>query len=147
MVNVFGGTKRGPEGLTNFDILHLVNHLKIPNFRGVFCRNELPCEPEINESGIMNLSKSSDPGSHWVGYYKDGEERIYFDSFGQTVPIEVQKYLKTPKEFNNNEPAIQRNTDIVQKPNTKICGHLCVYVLDSLSKGANFHEIIKSLSW
>jgi len=137
----------GAEGLTNFDILKLVKHLKIPNFRGVFCRNELPYEPKVNESGIMNLSKSSNPGSHWVGYYKHGDERIYFDSYGQVVPKEIQKYLKTDDEFHNNSPVIQRNTDIVQKPNTQVCGQLCVYVLNGLSKGAKFHEIIKSLSW
>jgi hypothetical protein len=137
----------GASALTNFDILHLVNKLNIQNFRGVFCRDELPETPKTNESGIMNLSKSLDPGSHWVAYYKDGDERIYFDSFAQSVPIEIQKYLKTDKEFQNNSPVIQRNTDIVQKPNTQICGHLCVYVIDSLSKGAKFYDIIKSLSW
>ena len=132
-------------GLTNFDIIHLVKHLNIPNFKGVFMRDELPEQPEEKECGIVNFNKSSEPGSHWVAYYKDGNERIYFDSFGCVAPIEIQKYLKTTKEFLDSEPVIQRNTDIVQKFNTEVCGQLCIYVLDSLSKGAKFQDIIDSL--
>ena len=132
-------------GLTNFDIIHLVKHLNIPNFKGVFMRDELTEQPEEKECGIVNFNKSSEPGSHWVAYYKDGNERIYFDSFGCLAPIEIQKYLKTPKEFLDSEPVIQRNTDIVQKFNTEVCGQLCIYVLDSLSKGAKYQDIIDSL--
>ena len=132
-------------GLTNFDIIHLVKHLNIPNFKGVFMRDELPEQPDEKECGIVNFNKSSEPGSHWVAYYKDGNERIYFDSFGCVAPIEIQKYLKTTKEFLDSEPVIQRNTDIVQKFNTEVCGQLCIYVLDSLSKGAKFQDIIDSL--
>ena len=139
--------KSGAMGLSNFDLLELVKYLKVPNFRGVFMRDTLPDTPHDKECGVVNFNKSSEPGSHWVAYYKDGDERIYFDSFGQVAPTEIQKYLKSEEEFRNNKPVIQRNTDIVQKVNTKICGQLCVYVLDSLSKGANFQDIINYLKW
>ena len=108
-------------------------------------RDELPKKPEKQECGIVNFNTSKEPGSHWVAYYKDGDERIYFDSFGQVIPTEIKKYLKTKEEFEKGAPVIQRNTDIVQKPNTEVCGHLCIYVLDNLSKGAKFQEIINSL--
>ena len=62
-------------------------------------RDELPEQPEEKECGIVNFNKSSEPGSHWVAYYKDGNERIYFDSFGCVAPIEIRKYLKTTKIF------------------------------------------------
>ena len=139
--------KSGAMGLSNFDLLELVKYLKVPNFRGVFMRDTLPDTPHDKECGVVNFNKSSEPGSHWVAYYKDGDKRIYFDSFGQVAPTEIQKYLKSEEEFRNNKPVIQRNTDIVQKVNTKICGQLCVYVLDSLSKGANFQDIINYLKW
>ena len=134
-------------GLTNFDIIKLVQHLKIPNFKGPFMRDELPSTPGNRECGIVNFNKSTEPGSHWVCFFKDGDKRIYFDSFGQKAPTEIQKYLKTKEEFQNDVPVIQRNTDIVQEPNTEICGQLCIYVLDNLSKGANFQEVINSLKW
>ena len=139
--------KSGAMGLSNFDLLELVKYLKVPNFRGVFMRDTLPAKIQDKECGVVNFNKSSEPGSHWVAYYKDGDKRLYFDSFGQVVPIEIQKYLKSEEELRENKPVIQRNTDIVQKVNTKICGQLCVYVLDSLSKGANFQDIINVLKW
>ena len=78
-------------GLSNFDIIKIVQHLKIPNFKGVFMRDELPTTPQKQECGIVNFNKSTEPGSHWVAYFKDGEKRIYFDSFGQVIPTEIQK--------------------------------------------------------
>lgn len=132
-------------GLSNFDILKIAKYLEIPYFKGVFTRDQLPEKLENKESGIVNFNTSKEPGSHWVAYFRDGNQKIYFDSFGQVIPTEIQKYLKTKEEYQNNLPVIQRNTDIVQEPNTVICGHLCLYVLDNLSKGLNFQEIINSL--
>ena len=85
--------------LTNFELLDYVKRLQIPNFKGPFMRDELPKTPEKQECGVVNFNTSKEPGSHWVGYYKDGDERIYFDSFGQVIPTEIQKYLKTKEEF------------------------------------------------
>ena len=48
------------------------------------------------------------------------------DSFGQTTPPEIQKYLKTKEEYETGKAVIQRNTDIVQHVNTHVCGHLCL---------------------
>ena len=132
-------------GLSNFDIQKIAKHLEIPNFKGVFTRDQLPEKIGNRESGIVNFNTSKEPGSHWVAYFRDGSKKIYFDSFGQVIPTEIQKYLKTKNEYKNNLPVIERNTDVVQEPNTVICGHLCLYVLDNLSKGANFQEIINTL--
>ena len=132
-------------GLSNFDILDIAKHLEIPNFKGVFTRDQLPEKIGNRESGIVNFNTSKEPGSHWVAYFRDGSKKIYFDSFGQVIPTEIQKYLKTKDEYRNNQPVIERNTDVVQEPNTVICGHLCLYVLDNLSKGVNFQEIINTL--
>ena len=65
---------------------------------------------------------------------KIGKSRIYFDSFGQDVPLEIMKYLKTTKEYKNGVAVIARNTDIVQRVNTHVCGHLCLFVLTSLMR-------------
>ena len=132
-------------GLSNFDILKIAKHLEIPNFKGVFTRDQLPEKIGNRESGIVNFNTSKEPGSHWVAYFREGSKKIYFDSFGQVIPTEIQKYLKTKDEYRNNLPVIERNTDVVQEPNTVICGHLCLYVLDNLSKGVNFQEIINTL--
>ena len=135
------------KGLTNLDIISYINQLKVPNFRGVFMRDVLPTNPKALECGIMNFNTHDQKGSHWVCYVKNKKTRIYFDSFGQITPIEMQKYLKTKLEFKNNTPVIQRNTDIVQKPNTSICGHLCLFVLTSLMREhLTYQEVLDQLN-
>ena len=110
-------------------------------------RDTLPSKPREKECGILNLNKFSQRGSHWVAFYKDGGKRIYFDSFGQVVPSELQKYLKTDKEFNENHCVIRRNTDIVQREKkNKLQTFLCVYVLNNLSQVKDFGEIINLLN-
>ena len=128
--------------LSNFELDHYAIQLKIPNFRGVFMRDMLPKNPRNTECGIVNLNMHDQPGSHWVCYYKQGWKRIYLDSFGQITPVEVQWYLKTSSEFQRGQEVIQRNTDIVQAPNTVVCGHLCLSVLKSLADGEKFQTIL-----
>ena len=109
-------------------------------------RDTLPKKPHKVECGIVNLNISHQSGSHWVCYYKNGEKRIYFDSFGQITPLEIQRYLKTKKEFNLDQSVIQRNSDIVQEINTHICGHLCLVVLRSLTcEHHSFQDILNQL--
>ena len=122
------------KALTNVDILNYVSLLKIPHFRGVFMRDELPQKIKTLECGIMNFNTHEQTGSHWVCYMRNGNTRIYFDSFGQITPLELQKYLKTKPEFEKKVSVIERNTDIVQRPNTSVCGHLCLFVLTSLMR-------------
>ena len=96
------------KGPTNLQLLKYARELKVPNFRGVFMRDNLPEVVHHKECGIMNLNKSDESGSHWVCYYKDPDRRIYFYSFGH---VEA------------GEEVIQRNMDIVQHSNTHVCGH------------------------
>ena len=94
------------------------------------------------------MNTSREPGSHWVCYFKDSatRRRIYFDSFGKVTQIEIQKYLKTKKEFEMEKAVIQRNTDIVQHLNTHVCGHLCLFVLTSLMREQlTFQEVLNQL--
>ncbi len=131
--------------LTNFDIYDIINQMKMANFRGTFMRDTLPKKPHKQECGIMNFNTSDQSGSHWVCWYINGCERVYFDSFGCICPEELQKYLKTPAEYKNHILCIERNTDQVQQSNTQICGQLCLYVLKNLSDGRYFQDIINAL--
>ena len=92
-------------------------------------RDTLPRQPLSVECGILNLNTSSQPGSHWVCYYRNKSDRIYFDSYGQITPVEIQRDLKIGIEFARGKEVIPRNTDIVQTANTPACGHLCLFVL------------------
>ena len=74
-------------------------------------------------------------------------QRIYFDSFGQVNLEEIQKYLKTRKEYETGKAVIQRNTDIVQRINTHVCGNLCLFVLTSLTREhLTFQDVLNQLT-
>ena len=117
----------------------------IPHFTGVFMRDTLPQYPFNIECGIVNLNTSDQSGSHWVCYYRNGSDIIYFDSYGQLTPVEIQRYLKTGNEFKRGKEVIQRNTDIVQVVNTSVCGHHCLFVLKSLTNGEKFQSILNHM--
>ena len=80
-------------------------------------------------------------------FRKNKKDRLFFDSFGEITPLELQKYLKSKQEFKNNTPIIQRNTDIVQRVNTHVCGHLCLVVLTSLMREyLSYQEVLNRLN-
>ena len=110
-------------------------------------RDELPGKKHLVECGIMNFNKSNEIGSHWVCFVRNRNVRIYFDSFGQITPLELQKYLKSQSEFKKGKSVIQRNTDIVQSSNTHVCGHLCLVVLTSLMREhLSYQEVLDALN-
>ena len=115
------------KGLTNFDLNEYAQKLKIINFRGVFIRDTIPYIAYNKECGIVNLNCC--------------------DSFGQVTPLEFQKYLKTKREYDSGIGVIQRNTDIVQRTNTHVCGHLCLFVLTSLTrKHRSYQDVLNQLN-
>ena len=125
--------------LTNIELSTYARELQIPYVRDIFMRDTLPRYTYILECGIVNLNISKQAGSHWVCCYRNKNDRIYFDSYGQITPVEIQRYLKTGTEFDRGKEVIQRNTDIVQAVNTPVCGHLSLFVLKSLTNGERCH--------
>ena len=59
--------------------------------------------------------------------------------------MEIQRYLKTGSEFDRGKEVIQRNPDIVQAANTTVCGHLCLFILKSLTSGEQFQTILNHM--
>ena len=93
--------------LTNIELSTYAQELEIPHFRGVFTRDTLPLYPFSVESGIVNLNTSNQSDSHWVCYYRNKVDRIYFDSYGQITPVEIQRYPKIGSEFNRGKEVIR----------------------------------------
>lgn len=110
--------------LTNFDIIEFAAKLRIPHFRGVFMRDELPKKPLKNECWVMNQAPQSHPtGTHWCALAKIGNEAFYFDSFGKLPPpLEIVKYVG--KRVN-----IQYNYNRYQNFDEIVCGQLCLKFL------------------
>ena len=110
--------------LTDADLFKYATALKIPHFRGVFMRNQLPVKgPHKNESAIVNLDDSDGPGTHWVAYKKIGNNVLYFDSFGNLCPpLDLIDYLGVGS-------FIKYNHDRYQDYGSVECGHLCLKFL------------------
>ena len=78
---------------TNIELSTHARELEIPHFRGVLMGDTIPLYPLNVECGIVNLNTSNQGGSHWACYYRNKTDRIYFDSYGQITPVEIQRYL------------------------------------------------------
>ena len=122
--------------LNNFEMEDAEKKLKIPSFRGVFLLDTLPKKPNKNECGIVNFDKSGGPGTHWVAWYKNGKNKIYFNSYGVQPLNEVIRYLEKP---------IRYNTDQAQPTGQVFCSHLCLYILKELSAGQEFQKVLNKL--
>ena len=135
MISVHG-VKLPNRPLSNLEISDAVKKLQIPSFRGVFVRDMLPSKPNKNESGILNLDRSSGDGTHWTAWYRRKNKNFYFDSYGIQPPRELERYLNGK---------IFYSTEKVQPRGEVFCGHLCLYVLKQLSLGYHLQEIINKL--
>ena len=124
------------DGSSNFELMEKAKKLRLNNFRGVFMRDQLNFTPLRNECGILNLNTNSEPGSHWVCWFKHGNEKYYFDSFGVTAPREIVEYLKPPIIYSTCQIQGFKDTN---------CGQWCLYVLNELNRKRLFSDIILDL--
>ena len=121
--------------LSNFEIEDAVKKIGLKNFRGVFLRDTLPKKPKRNECAIMNLDDISGNGTNWVAWFKRGNNKFYFDSFGLPPPTELSNYLNSYVFY---------LTEQIQPRQEVICGHLCLFVLKEMQKGKHLQEIINT---
>lgn len=133
--------------LTNVDLMYYAKKLGINNLRGIFMRDCLPKTKTSPECGIMNFNESTQVGTHWVCWViKQNGQRFYFDSYGQNVPEELMKYLKSSQEYKNDIPVVRRNALVIQRLNTTECGRLCLFVIRCMqNKDCSFDGILQLL--
>ena len=79
-----------PHSSTNFEIQKYYQDK--PKFNDVYSINNLP---EINDGAyIINLDEYELIGTHWIAWYVNGNNIIYFYSFGiEHIPKELKKPL------------------------------------------------------
>ena len=64
-----------------------------PKFNGVYPRNSLPKIKD--KTYVINLYEFKSVGSHWIALYVNGNNIIYFNSFGVE---HIPKKLKNSQE-------------------------------------------------
>jgi hypothetical protein len=122
--------------LTNIEIDDWARKLNLKDYCPHRMRDELIGKAKENECGIINTDESSGKGFHYVAYFKRGNTKIYFDSFGLNPLIEVQRYLGI--NILCSDFRIQKLTDTN-------CGKYCLYVLYKLNNGNDFKDLILDL--
>ena len=68
-----------PHPLTNFEIQKYYQNE--PRCNGVYSRNNLP-KTIKDRAYVINLDEYADVGTHWIASFCDGNEIVYFNSFG-----------------------------------------------------------------
>ena len=100
-----------PDHVSNFAVCSNDN---IPSqFRG-----------KLTKTAIVNIQDSDQGGSHWVlAMIFDDEFSIYFDPFGVSPRLAVQKFLK------QGNRKILVSTESIQEMRATSCGYWCLYAL------------------
>ena len=119
--------------LSNFDLLQWVDFLKIPNFKGIFARDEVM--PREHSPCIINLDELENAGTHWVCCAPGEKALWYFDSFG----------MGFPQEFKSSKPVIWSSSQY-QNINSVLCGYYCLFFLHQWAQGKDFYDILKQFS-
>lgn len=109
---------------TNFQLLEMFSKLNIP-LVGIFNRDELLHSKRRNGFYLINMEASNDEngdgeqGSHWVCFYCDDYNALYFDAFGVIPPLEIMYFLKLHEVILYNKKQIQNIDDTS-------CGWYCL---------------------
>ena len=96
-------------------------------FNGVFSRNNLP---RITEDGgyIINLDDKGRAGTHWVAVHINGDQAVYFNSFGiEHLPEEILKFVRNKH--------LRVNIFRAQSIKSFLCGYYCIQFLEFMFNG------------
>lgn len=112
--------------LSNKDINEIINSMGLKHqLNGISFKDDLPKNLKYGFY-ICNLqSKKTDGnGTHWTVFYYDGEQNLYYDSFGFHPPREIEQKIN-PYFYNHKN---------IQNEKTSSCGYYCIAFIKFLSK-------------
>ena len=118
------------------EISDYAKKLSLKGFSGVFLRDTLRRKAKLSQCGILNLDSSAGECTHWVMWFKKGEDTFYFDSYVVQTRSEQIAYIKSPIFYNSER--VQQNGGV-------FCSHLCLFALKQLSLGNSLQAVLNNL--
>ena len=109
-----------------------------PRFNVVYSRNNLP-EKIKDGAYIINLDECADVGTHWVAFFCNRSEIVYFDSF------RVEHVSEEIKNFIENK-SIKANIFGVQANNSIMCGYYCIGFIYFMLQGKKLTDFTSLFS-
>ena len=102
-----------------------------PKFNGVYSRNNLP---KINDGAyVIDLDEFKSVGTNWIALYVNGNNEIYFDSFGlEHIPKEIKKFI--------GNKTIIKNICRILTYDSIMCGYFCIKFIDFMLKGKSLRD-------
>ena len=101
----------------------------------VFIQNNL--SQIKNGAYPINLVEFKSIGTHWIALYVNGNNIIYFDSFGvEHIPKEIRKLIGK-RNLLTNIYRIQANDSIA-------CGYFCIGFIGFMLKGQSLLDYTKT---
>lgn len=122
------------EGISNIYIKDLLMP-RTKKFKNVYACDDIPSSLRNKKtfSIIVNLSKSHEPGTHWVAIFKDKDRLIYYDPIG--FPL-VNKYIKDfLQSFKQNW---EYNLFEYQCIQSKLCGFFVILFVLLMEQNMTF---------
>jgi len=112
---------------TNGQLEDYARRLKLPNFMGVFSRNERLPSMNLKRTGsyIINLDDADGPGTHWVCVCKRDKKYVYFCSYGSMPPDELVNHLKRTGHKKGSHDLVYQ-TNALQSSRSTACGYYCL---------------------
>jgi len=109
-------------------------------YEGCFAADRIPKCVKFPTSMVVNLERSNEDGSHWIGLFTRSASQIfYFDSYGLQPEGLVRKYMI------ENFEKITRNLKTFQSPFSSVCGHYCIFFIYFMSLNLKFEDVVRML--
>lgn len=112
-----------------------------PFFLGVFASDAIPTLKE-KSAVVVNVDKSSEPGSHWLAFYYENNNIEFFDSYGN--PPEF--YGPSFQDFFSNYSSVSWNSTTLQSLTSNVCGPYCIYFILKRCQGHSLYSIVSSFA-
>jgi hypothetical protein len=134
-------------GLNTDQINHMMSTSK--HFLGTIGSDQiqqLNIQPQTPFAFIMNLQKSSQPGSHWVSCFSDGKSSIeYYDSFAEPPTKSFMRDVKWMASQLKPDTYLKfkQNKIVEQDDDTTNCGYFAARFLIDRLRNKPFAECTK----